>query len=373
MKRIRTIALAALLLGIAAPSVTAQALKVGDPAPKIEVKAFLKGEPIKKFEAGKTYVVEFWATWCPPCKTSIPHITELQKKHAAVTFIGVSVSENDQALVKPFVDEMGDKMAYRVAIDAVPEGKPGTEGAMSKAWMLAAEQDGIPCAFIVAGDGKIYWIGHPMEMDEPLEKIASGKWDLKTAIAEHSRAKESAAKEAARVAKEARIVEKLQVDFNTAVKAKDPKKIIAAADAAIQYKPMFERFVGPAKFAALIKLDEQEKALEYGKRLLASDVGKELAGLNAVAWSIVDPETKIKPNAKLLEMALDTALKADALAKEKDAGIADTLAKAYFDSGKLAKAIETQERAVRLAKGTDFEQTKQLVERLEQYKKGAAK
>ena len=129
----------------------------------------------------------------------------------------------------------------------------------------------------------------------------------------------------------------------------DSKKVIEAADAAIQFKPMFERFVGPMKFAALIKLDEQEKALEYGKKLLASDLGKEPQGLNALAWAIVDPESKVKPNAKLLEMAVESAKKADELVKEKDPAIADTLAKSYFDSGNVAKAIETQERAVRPA------------------------
>ena len=149
--------------------------------------------------------------------------------------------------------------------------------------------------------------------------------------------------------------------------------MIAAADAAIQFKPMFERFVGPMKFAALIKLDEQDKALEYGKKLSESDLGKEAQGLNGLAWAIVDPAAKLKPNAKLLEFAVEVAKKADELAKEKDPAIADTLAKTYFDSGDVAKAVETQERAVRLAKGTQFEQDKSLEERLEQYKKAAAK
>ena len=75
----------------------------------------------RRSSAGKNYVVEFWATWCGPCKASIPHLTELQKKNPSVTFIGVSVWEPDQDKVKPFVEEMGDKMAYRVAIDLVPE------------------------------------------------------------------------------------------------------------------------------------------------------------------------------------------------------------------------------------------------------------
>jgi thiol-disulfide isomerase/thioredoxin len=372
MRFSRVATFAGLVLGIAIPSVTAQTLKVGDPAPKIEVKSFLKGEPVKEFENGKTYVVEFWATWCGPCKVSIPHLTEMQKKYPAIPFIGVSVWENDQGLVKPFVDEMGDKMDYRVALDALPEGGGRNDGAMAKSWMTAAKRPGIPSAFIVSGESKIYWIGHPMQMDEPLQKIASGSWDLKAAIEEYKRAEELAAKEAAERAKEAPMIRKLQTDFGKAMQSGDPKQIIAAADAAIEFKPMFERNVGMAKLAALIKLDDQDKALEYGKKLFESDMGKEAQGLNGLAWAIVDPAAKLKPNAKLLAFAVEAAKKADELAKEKDPAIADTLAKCYFDSGDANKALETQERAVKLSKGTQFEQDKSLVERLEQYKKAVA-
>ena len=35
-------------------------------------------------------VVEFWATWCGPCRTSIPHLIELQKKFKDVMFVGIS-------------------------------------------------------------------------------------------------------------------------------------------------------------------------------------------------------------------------------------------------------------------------------------------
>ncbi len=100
-------------------------------------------------------------------------------------------------------------------------------------------------------------------------------------------------------------------------------------------------------------------------------MGKDAQSLNAIAWAIVDPDAKLKPGPKLLELAVETAKQADKLAKEKDAAIADTLAKAYFDSGDVAKAVETQERAVRVAKGTQYESDKSIVERLEQYKKAA--
>ncbi|MFI5455268.1 MAG: redoxin domain-containing protein [Isosphaerales bacterium] len=348
------------VIGIAIPRAGAQTLGVGDPAPKLEVKSFVKGEPVTAFERGKTYVVEFWATWCGPCRTSIPHLTELQKKHPEVTFIGVSISEQDQDLVKPFVEKMGDKMAYRVALDLVDKDK-NSHGVMSKSWMTAAGQGGIPTAFIVSGVGKIYWIGHPMQMDEPLEKIASGSWDLKTAVEEHRKETEKQAK-----------IQKLENALDAAIKSGQPKDVVTSIDKILELRPDLESVHGPMKLTAYIKLGDEDKALGLARRLSAA-LSKSAQGLNGVAWAIVDPEAGIKPGSKLLQFAVETAQRADKLAEEKDPAIADTLGKAYFDSGDVPKAVETQERAVRLAKGTPFEQNKDITDRLEQYKKAAKK
>jgi len=353
------------MVGTVATRVGAQTLSIGDPAPKLEVKSFVKGEPVSEFEPGKNYVVEFWATWCGPCRTSIPHLTELQKKNSDVAFIGVSVWEQDQDKVKPFVEEMGDKMAYRVAMDAVPDKEKANQGSMAKNWMTAAGQNGIPTAFIINKEGKIAWIGHPMSMDEPLEKITSGSWDLKVAREEHRKAIEERAK-----------MQKVQSKFVAALRSGDPKKLVAAVEEIVGEVPSMEAAFGPNKLTALIKLDEQDKALEYAQKLSKSELRKHAQGLNGLAWAIVDPDAGIKPSSKLIELALEAARKADELAHGKDGAIADTLAKAYFDSGDATKALETQERAVRLMKeaGAGAEQGIQGVkDRLEQYKKAAKK
>src|SRR5437016_6214034 len=56
-------------------------LSVGDPAPKLQVSKWVQGDPVKEFSKDNVYVVEFWATWCGPCRESIPHLNEVYKKY----------------------------------------------------------------------------------------------------------------------------------------------------------------------------------------------------------------------------------------------------------------------------------------------------
>jgi thiol-disulfide isomerase/thioredoxin len=352
----------ALATACTAASVRAQTLGIGDPAPKIEVKSFVKGEPVKSFEPGKNYVVEFWATWCGPCKTSIPHLTELQKKHADVPFIGVSVFEQDQSGVEPFVKEMGDKMDYRVAVDAVPADKDPGQGAMAKAWMEASESKGIPTAFIVNKEGKIAWIGHPMAMEKPLEKVIAGTWDLKTAAEEIRKEKEGQAQ-----------LQKLAAKLQSAQQSGQPKKIIEAIDEIVAASPELELPLGAMKLQPLMKLDQQDKALELAQKLEKSKMGDTAGGKNDIAWAIIDPEVGVKASPELVKLALRLAKKADEESKGQNGAIADTLGKAYFDSGDAAKAVETQDRAIRLVKESGEPADPGMKARLEQYKKAAEK
>ena len=121
------------------------------------------------------YVVEFWATWCGPCKVSIPHLSELQNKFKDKGVVVVGVTDEEASKVKPFVTKMGEKMEYLVACDK--------EQKTSAAYMEAYGQGGIPTAFVVGKNGKVLWFGHPMDgLDKVVEDVVNGKYDLVAAV-----------------------------------------------------------------------------------------------------------------------------------------------------------------------------------------------
>jgi len=136
-------------------------LKVGDAAPELKVQKWVKGTPVEAFEAGKGYVVEFWATWCPPCRESIPKLTKLAKTYKNVRFIAIAASEREDTaqlgreVVEGFVKRQGKAMGYTVGYTS--------DRLVNKHWMGAAGAPGIPSAFVIDAAGKITWIGNPLE------------------------------------------------------------------------------------------------------------------------------------------------------------------------------------------------------------------
>lgn len=177
LQMMKTILSVAVAFGMACMCLAApgQVLMPGDPAPELRVSQWIKGDPIARFEKGQVYVVELWATWCGPCRRSVPHLTELAKKHGKdVVIIGISVREVGDDIVggvRRFVAEMGDRMQYHVAMDSADK---GTE----RLWQDAALRRGIPVAFIVGKDGRLAWIGHPMVMADPLQRVIAGNFDV---------------------------------------------------------------------------------------------------------------------------------------------------------------------------------------------------
>ncbi len=292
------------------------------------------------------YVVEFWATWCGPCRESIPEVSALQQKYqGSVVMIGQNVWEHEEGLAVPFVAKMGDKMNYRVAID---DTHTLPEGTMATNWMQAAGQEAIPCAFVIDQAGKIAWIGHPMEMPAVLEKVVAKTWDMKAAIAD--------AEEMARL--------KTYLDkCNEAIGAGDADAGLKTVDEMVK---LFPKRVGDGadlKFKILLFTGNYDRAYAMADALYAR-LQDDAAQLNSMAWRLAADERTRKPN---LALAEKLARRAVELTHQSDAGALDTLARVRFEQGHGDEAIAVETAA--LAKAPE-DVREDIAKSLEGYKKG---
>ena len=146
----RILRMAGVLLAGAGPVLWAQQApdpNVGKDAPAIKVEQWVTGKSLDPAQLkGKPYVIEFWATWCPPCRRSIPHMSVLSQRVEPFGVPVIGLSREPVGTVKPFAQKLS--MAYYVGVDA------GTTGLAYK---------GIPFAAVVDKTGKIVWAGHPMQ------------------------------------------------------------------------------------------------------------------------------------------------------------------------------------------------------------------
>ena len=330
----------------------AATLKVGDAAPKLQTGKWVQGDPVKDFDKNHAYIVEFWATWCGPCRVSIPHLNEIHTKFKdkGLIVIGQNVWERDEKQVQPFIEKMGDKMTYRVAMDDKTTSEKGT---MAETWMEAAGQNGIPAAFVVGKDGRIAWIGHPMQLKETIiEEVLAGKFDLKKAAAEQEKQQEQEAEQ-----------RKLSQELNKQIQAKDWVKAEAALDEIAKTLPADERSrVEAFRLRILLMSENYERAGKLAEKVAEGE--KEAEGLNGIAWMLATTKGIKGP---ALDAAAKIAAKANTAADGKDAGILDTMARIAFMQGQKDKAIELQQKAVGLAEG---DTKKDLEATLASYKEG---
>ncbi|HEX9592813.1 MAG TPA: TlpA disulfide reductase family protein [bacterium] len=92
---------------------------------------------------GKVLVIDFWATWCPPCREAIPELIAMKKKYGPQGFdiVGISMDENPARVVPPFVEHYGINYPVVVANAEVSSAFGGIYG--------------LPTTFIVDRNGNI--------------------------------------------------------------------------------------------------------------------------------------------------------------------------------------------------------------------------
>jgi thiol-disulfide isomerase/thioredoxin len=130
---------------------TPDASDAGTPEPELTLKD-LDGKDVSLSELkGKVVLVNFWATWCEPCRVEIPWLIEINRKYApkGLVILGISTDDEGRSVVAPFVakerfDVNGQNlpMNYRILI--------GNEDAEDKFGGVI----GLPTSILISREGK---------------------------------------------------------------------------------------------------------------------------------------------------------------------------------------------------------------------------
>ena len=357
-------------------------LVVGSVAPDLNVESWLsKGNSdrfpeVTKFEAGKVYIVEFWATWCSPCVASMPHLSELQEKYESKGVQVISITDEPLETVAAFLQRnvRGDSSKTYAELTKNYCLTTDPDGSSHAGYTEASGVPGIPAAFLIGKSGRIEWIGHPLEIDEPLELVVTDNFDAMAYQKLEAERKQLAAE----VGGVLQLVQNGRAD-EALIKLDE---IIAGAreDERMSLKFLQVEVLGAAgkPKLAVQKLDqmlvkasgEEEIEMRMLKfQIMASEkmpgIGKaffEIADLansvglqNSAAWTVVQMHLDgVAVNPQMVERARQLA--DVAVAAHPVADVLETQAHLAFIQGEFDKAIEIQTKAFELARDPQLKQ-----------------
>ena len=116
----------------------------GKEAPDFELQNVATGKTVKLSDyRGKAVLLNFWATWCPPCKVEIPWFVDLQKQYAddGLVVLGVAMDDASQQEIAKFAKDMNINYPILLGTDKVGDAYGGVEG--------------LPTSFYIGRDGKV--------------------------------------------------------------------------------------------------------------------------------------------------------------------------------------------------------------------------
>jgi thiol-disulfide isomerase/thioredoxin len=323
----------------------APTLKVGDPAPSMNASKWLQGDKVNRFEPGKSYVIEFWATWCGPCIAFMPDLAEVQAQYRdnGLMCIGLTVRDPDNSMDKAesFVKKRGPKLKYSFAY--------ADDRSTWDAWMTVAGKNAIPCTFVVDQAGRIGFIGNPIYLGIVAPLVVRGGMSA-----------EAINEEVAKVVKE---WDAVSDDLNAGYRTGDHKSgLLALNQFESKHPTMTNNVISVrAKLSALPQIGEFDETKRVAETVIAKAIRQgNSSSLTQVAALLRNGPAKGRKD--VMAVAVKAAEAAVRIEDAQDPRTLMDLADTYFAAGNGINAREFAAKAVRLASG-ESAKTKQDIER----------
>lgn len=307
-------------------------LSIGDEMPAFNYSKWIKGTPIASFDDDKTYVFEFWATWCAPCVAAMPHLSTLAKQYAGeVEVIGINVWEKvgedpyESALtqVEQFVEGSGERMDYHVVMD-------NNELDFVNHWLKPAGINGIPSTFIVK-NRTIQWIGHPNRMDSVLAEIVENRFDRERFKKEYEKSQLKSIQNQEQVAS-------IFLRAKEAAKDDNMEEAFQLLDSLVASNSIYASSVILTKFSLLLDYQTEADALKF--------YNEEMEGKNQMNLMMGDFINK--SNKRLSQETYQFAAKEVAKTKSEFSLQSSLLADLYAKAGNFTAAQESIKEAIAL-------------------------
>lgn len=328
--------------GLRDSTVAASAPLPGDRVPDLgDSVVWFHGGSAPSFASGKVYVLDFWATWCPPCYPMIDRLSALARDHQAdgLVVVGLTIGTDLGTPLPRFLEREGARIAYSLA---VPRDDEALKTALVHPALNPPDDFDIPHLMIVDRRGRLAWassVGNPEHgFEDALESVLSDSWDLQF--------------EADRVRK---MMEAVAAGVGQLEAIRGLREAGDLARAATALRPLVAE--SPAVFAAeavalfrqMLCAGRESSAYAFGRQLLGGGLEERVVELMQFQRAItMTPGLEHRD----LPLAADAVRAAQHLKADDDPDLIYALAKIALLGGDTERARTLQAEAVRLAERT---------------------